>query len=95
MRTFDKQEAWELKPRGLTIEETEHPEYIVKDLFEYASLPQLRWQLWEAAKTLIAGDFHRLKSKERNGLIYFYEQMERLIEATHIMHERSKLKNCS
>lgn len=93
MRAFDKQEAWELKPRGLTIEETEKPENVIQELFEYANLPQLRWQLWEAAKTLVAGDFHHLKSRERSSLIHFYEQLERLIEASYLMHERIKLKN--
>lgn len=92
MRTFDQHEAWELKPRGLTIEETEHPEMVIEELFQYASLPQMRWQLWEAAKTLIAGDFNQLKTRERSGLIDFYEQLERLIEVTSILREQRKMK---
>lgn len=95
MRTFEKQEAWELKPRGLTIDESENPEHAIRDIFEYATLPQLRWQLWEAAKTLVAGDFHHLKTRDRSGLIYFYEQMERLIEVAHVIHEQNKIKNGS
>jgi len=93
MRGFDKQEAWELKPRKLSIEETEHPECVIQELFEYANLPQLRWQLSEAAKSLVAGDFHRLRSRDRSSLICFYEHLERLIEVAHIIHERDKLKN--
>lgn len=93
MRGFDKQEAWELKPRKLSIDETEAPESVIRELFEYANLPQLRWQLSEAAKSMVAGDFHRLRSRDRSSLICFYEQIERLIEVAHILHEREKSKN--
>lgn len=90
MRAFDKQEAWELKPRKLTIEETERPEEVFSNLFDYATLPQLRGQLWEATKVLVTGSFHNLKIRDRNDLLFLYEQLERLIEASHVIYERNK-----
>lgn len=91
MRGIDHHEAWEMKPRKLSVEETEHPELVIEELYQYASLPQLRWYLWEGTKTLVTGTFNGLRSRERTNLIYFYEQIERLIEVSYIMHERSKL----
>ena len=90
MSAFDHHEAWEMKPRKLTIEETEQPERVIEEIFQYASLPELRSCLWESTKTLVTGTFHHLKSSERCNLIYFYEQMERLIEVTHLIHERHR-----
>lgn len=90
MRTFDHHEAWEMKPRKLTLEETEHPEMAIDEFFQYASLPQLRWYLWEGTKVLVTGTFHTLRSRERSNLIYFYEQIEKLIEVNHVLHESRK-----
>ena len=92
MRTIDHHEAWEMKPRKLTIEETEQPSRVIDEIFQYASLPELRWCLWEGTKTLVTGTFHHLKSRERCNLIHFYEQIERLIEVTHVMHEQHRAK---
>ena len=90
MRPNDHHEAWEMKPRKLTIEETEHPEMVIDEFFQYANLPELRWYLWEGTKTLVTGTFHCLRSRERTNLIYFYERLEKLIEINHVLHERNK-----
>jgi hypothetical protein len=90
MKAFDHHEAWEMKPRKLTIEETENPEMFINEFFQYANLPELRWFLWEGTKTLVTGTFHTLRSRERSNLIYFYEQIEKLIEINHVLHERYK-----
>jgi hypothetical protein len=93
MRTLDQHEAWEMKPRKLTPEEVERPEMVIEELFEYATLPELRWQLWEGTKAMITGTFNSMKGKERCRLLFFFEQIERLIEVTHVMHEARKVKS--
>jgi len=90
MRTFNHHEAWEMKPRKLTLEETENPEMAIDEIFQYANLPQMRWYLWEGTKALVTGTFHNLRSRERCNLIYFYEQIEKLVEVNHVLHERRK-----
>jgi hypothetical protein len=90
MRPFDQQEAWELKPRKLTLQEVEQPETVIEELFQYANLPELRWYLWEGTKTLVTGTFNRLKPNDRCNLVYFLEHIERLIEVAHVIHERQK-----
>lgn len=92
MKTFDHREAWEMKPRKLSIEELEKPEMVLEELFQYATLPELRWYLWEGTKALVTGTFNTLRARDRQSLIYFYEQVERLIEVSHVLHvQREKV----
>lgn len=93
MRTFDQHEAWEMKPRKLTLGEVENPELVIEQLFQYASLPELRWQLWEGTKAMITGTFNTMKGRDRCKMLFFFEQIERLIEVTHVMHEARKVKS--
>jgi hypothetical protein len=90
MRALNDHEAWEMKPRKLSVEEIENPEKVIEDLFQYAHLPQLRWFYWEGLKTLVTGGFVNLRSKDRSNLIYFYEQIEKLIEVVHVIHEKNR-----
>jgi hypothetical protein len=85
-------EAWEMKPRKLTAEEIEDPGKVITEFFEFAHLPQVRWMMWEGMKTLITGSYPNLKARERTSLIYFYEQVEKLIEVNHVMYEARKIK---
>ncbi len=78
---------WELKPRKLNSEERENPKQVIDEFFSYAHLPQVRELLWELLKTAITGSYcHNLTRQEREGIIYFYEQLEKLIEAAHLFH---------
>lgn len=91
--TMPEHEAWEMHPRKLTVEEIENPETVIEDFFQYAQMPQVRWIMWESVKTLVTGNFAHLKSRERSSLIYFYEQVEKLIEVVNVMY--SKKRGCS
>lgn len=82
-------EAWEMKPRKLSTEEIENPEKVIDDFFQIAHLPQVREYMWEMMKTLVTGTFTSLKSRERTRLLYFYEQMEKLVEVVHVLHQRN------
>ena len=90
MNAFEHHEAWEMKPRKLSIEEVENPEKVITEFFQFAHLPQVRWYLWEAMKTLVAGNFNQLKSRERVSLLFFYEQIEKLVEGVHVIHEKNR-----
>lgn len=94
MRYAEYEEAWEMKPRKLSAEEIENPEKVISEFFEIAHLPQVRGCLWELMRTLVTGTFSNLRSKDRSRLVYFYEQMEKLVEVAHVLHERTN-KNLS
>jgi hypothetical protein len=89
MKLVDYHEAWEMKPRKLTAEEIECPEKVIDDFFQFAHLPQVRLYMWEGMKTMVTGSYTELKSRERLNLIYFYEQIEKLIEVIHVMYEKA------
>lgn len=79
-------ESWELKPRGLSAEEREVPQDVIREFFSFAHLPQVRSFLWDWLKTTIAGNFNTALSKrERADLLSFYEQLVKLIEAAYLL----------
>jgi len=83
--------SWELKPRHLHGEELENPVKVIHDFYSYCHLPEIRRKLWELLKTAVTGDYSRaLSGKERSDLVYFYEQLEKLIEGTHVIHLQHK-----
>lgn len=90
MHYDDYHEAWEMNPRKLSTEEIENPGKVIEDFFKVSHLPGMRSSLWELMKTMVTGTFSNLKSRERARLIYFYEQVEKLIEAAHVLHEKNK-----
>lgn len=81
---------WELQPRKLSADEIENPQTVIHQFFDYANLPQVRAHLWEWLKSTVTGDYITLSRQEKGNLIYFFEQLEKLVEAAHIIHERSK-----
>lgn len=82
---------WESHSRKLSKEEVEHPLLVIDELFDYAHLPDVRELLWLWLKTTVNGDFSDgLDQHERGSILFFYEKMERLVEAAHILHVRNK-----
>lgn len=89
MATLDFSQ-WEMQPRKLSADEIENPQTVIHQFFDYASLPQVRAHLWEWLKSTVTGDYVSLPRQEKGNLIYFFEQLEKLVEAAHIIHEQSK-----
>jgi hypothetical protein len=83
--------SWELKPRVLNQAERENPQQVIHDFFSYCHLPEIRKKLWELLKTTVTGDYCRaLTRRERSSMLYFYEQLEKLVEAAHVLHRKLK-----
>ncbi len=73
----------------LTEEEIGDPADVLKNFFDYARLPQVRQLLWEWFKTTATGTFNKsLTRRERDNIAYFYEQLQKLIEACHLLTQR-------
>lgn len=84
--------SWELKPRKLSQEEREDPMQAIRNFFNYANLPDIRQQLWEMLKTTVTGNYCRsLSRRERSDMLYFFEQLEKLVEAAHAMVRKEQL----
>ena len=86
MKFSSEYPSWELHPRKLTEEEVANPWLVIDSFFEYASLPQIRDELRIWLEITVTGNFpDHSNNEQRNNLIYFYGQIERLIEATYIL----------
>ncbi|MBL7735945.1 MAG: hypothetical protein JNL51_10825 [Chitinophagaceae bacterium] len=81
---------FELEPRKLSKEEIENPYEVIHNLFDFAELPFIREQLWELLKLTISGSYHKQSRSDRANLLFFYEKLETLVEAAHIIHQRTK-----
>jgi HEPN domain-containing protein len=90
VKDFNK---WDLQPRLLNEEEIADPMKVVNEVFDYAHLPDLRNTLWEWLKTTISGNFNKssLHFRDRESLIAFFEKMEKLLEAAHLLLVTKKL----
>jgi hypothetical protein len=83
--------VWELKPRKLSREEMENPMLVIHDFFSYGHLPEIRYQLWDLLKTAVTGNYCKLLTRrERSDMVYFYERLEKVIEAIHLLSQMQK-----
>lgn len=81
--------AWELRPRKLSAEEIEDPFMVIHNFFSTGHLPQIREMLWELMKATVTGSFcSALTRRERADMVYFYEQLEKIVEAIHLLHQK-------
>ena len=76
----------ELEPRKLSPEQVTNPMLVLHSLFDFAHLPQIRDMLWDLLRVVVTGSFSSLSQDEKNDLLYFYEQLEKLVEASHLLH---------
>jgi hypothetical protein len=77
----------ELEPRKLSPEQAANPMSVLHALFDFAHLPQVREMLWDMLRAVVTGSFSSLSQDEKNDLMYFYEQLEKLVEAAHLLHK--------
>jgi hypothetical protein len=80
----------EFNPRGLSNEERENPYLFIHALFDYAHLPQLREMLWEWLRATVTGSFQHGSRTDRENILDFFEKLQKLIEAAHLIHLKTK-----
>lgn len=76
----------ELLPRHLTPEEIDDPHLVLDKFYDFAKLPQARESLWEILRAVVTSEYVKMNIKERSNLLFTYEQLQRLVEATYILH---------
>ena len=77
----------DFEPRKLNPEQVANPMLVVHALFDFAHLPQLREMLWDLLRAVVTGSYSSLSQDEKNDILYFYEQLEKLVEAAHLLHK--------
>lgn len=80
----------EYAPRKLSEEEIENPHLVLHEFFTFVHLPDIRQALWEWLKLTVSGNYHRQSCTDKSNIIYLYEQVEKLMEAVHIIHQMKK-----
>jgi hypothetical protein len=77
-----------LAPCKLTDDERLHPWLVIHNFFDYSDLPAIRENLWELFKVLVTGGYVKSSFSYRNrkDIVYFYEHLEKLIEAAHLLY---------
>jgi len=78
----------------LTPPERENPNLAFQDIFNYANLTDQKEMLWEWFTIAITSSNAKRKITREN-LIFCYEQMEKLVEAAHLINERAVTLNQS
>jgi hypothetical protein len=72
----------------LTKEEQQQPAAVINYFFECYHLTDLRELLWDWLLTALGSDNGTYaKGRERSNLIFLYEKLESLAEATYLMHQ--------
>lgn len=78
---------WEMYSRSLTNEEHADPSLVLEELFDFAHLPEWRVLLWDWLKITVSGSYNTdVDASERKSVLYVYEKLQRLIEASHLIH---------
>jgi hypothetical protein len=77
---------------SLTPHQTENPCLVFYELFDYASLPQLKKHLWQWLKLTVTGGYTKkyFDYRERESILNLYEHLEKLLEASFIIYSDKK-----
>jgi len=77
----------------LNADEIANPLSVIQGFFSFAHLPEVREMLWLSFKTNVTGTFPQeeaLNPKDRYYIVLLHEQLERLVEAAHLINEKRK-----
>ncbi len=80
------------QPYHLEPEEIKNPHLVIHRFFDYANIHQQRRHLWDWLRTTVSGSYcsPQLARDQRSDMLYFYEHLQRLIEAAHLIHLQQK-----
>jgi len=93
MKLSSEYPSWEMHPRKLSSKEVANPQSVIAEFFDYASLPQVRDQIWLWLEATVSGTYSKeLTTRERSSIMHFYQRLEKLIEVAHIIHTAQKGK---
>jgi hypothetical protein len=91
MRTINRNSQWENQPLRLTEEEKQNPYAVLEDFYSFFHLQDIREMLWDwlvAAMSTDSGQYST--GYARSNLIFTYEKLELLLEATYTINRRRR-----
>lgn len=92
MRALNKHPDWYNQPLRLTEDERQNPRLVIETFFESYHLQEVREILWKWMVEIVSSSRSiSQEGKQRNDHIYFYEQMEALVEAAFLINQRSEI----
>lgn len=66
-----------------------NPLVILDDFFAYVTLGQAQEKLWNWLEVTVTGSFNKeLTRRERCNTLFFYHQLQKLLEAADAIHKR-------
>lgn len=87
------QPAWMNRTFTLSLPEVQNPFKVLQDFFLLDDLYGLRESLWEIIKSTVTGNFNKeLDRNTRGDMVFFYENLEKVIEASYLLHKLWKDK---
>src|SRR6266700_1879790 len=92
-KTIENVPLFNYPTHQLTDTEINDPYLVIEDFFSFAYLPDVRVMLCQSFKATITGNYPKeLDRLERNDVVCLYEYMQKLVEASHLINEKRKLK---
>lgn len=76
-------------PHYLNEKEAANPKLVIDDFFRFSSLPESRRLLWDWLKVLTGKDFDQFKDCDQDKLLRFFENLEKLVEASYIINSKN------
>jgi hypothetical protein len=91
MKTYNNHPQWYNKPIRLSEEQTNNPTPVFDEFFQCYHLNEVRQTMWRWLVTVVssAGSVSN-DPHERNNDLYFYEQIEMLVEGVWVIHREGK-----
>lgn len=93
MGTMNRHPQWEKQPQRLSEEERQNPYLLLEDFYSCFHVVDIREIMWDwlvAALSSESGAY--TTGRARSNLIFVYEKLESLIEATNEINKRRKRK---
>ena len=92
MRTLNKHPDWHNQPLRLSEEERQNPKMIFASFFETYHLEEVREMLWNWMVEIVSSNRSiAQEGRQRNDHIYFYENMEALVEAAFLLNRQNNI----
>jgi hypothetical protein len=80
----------EMEPQRLTNEELNDPYQVIRDLFEFAHLPDIREIYWDWLKVTVNKSYDQQTKNERSTFLVLYEKLGKLIEVAHMLYRQNR-----
>jgi hypothetical protein len=68
--------------------ERANPEGVIHEFFRFSSLPESRKLLLDWFKAMVGEDFDKLQNSDQDRMIKFFENLEKLVEASYLIKSK-------